>query len=315
MKSSARTVVFPGAVSFGHTLAPLRRGLGDPCFLAPGDGSIWRTSLLPSGPVTARISRAGTNAVQCVAWGAGAASSSTCCPRCWAARTTPRTSCRGIRGSPPRSGASRTCGWAARAGAGSADPGDHRATGAGRGHVPLLAGAVGEVRHAGAGADEGPAVGAGVAQHPVVGVPPRQRRPAAGPDGGDLRAARRLAGTAGVAAGHAGVRGVDVAAGVGGGPPPRRRNGPSATRTPCRWATTTFPRWSAGRCWAVPSTTRACSNCWSRCGRIASGWSGCSKPAGWLVNPGGGRGFRSSKSTRFDSRRFRTLASGTRRPK
>ncbi len=73
MKSSARTVVFPGAVSFGHTLAPLRRGLGDPCFLAPGDGSIWRTSLLPSGPVTARISRAGTNAVQCVAWGAGAA--------------------------------------------------------------------------------------------------------------------------------------------------------------------------------------------------------------------------------------------------
>ncbi len=73
MKSSARTVVFPGAVSFGHTLAPLRRGLGDPCFLAPGDGSIWRTSLLPTGPVTARISRAGTNAVQCVAWGAGAA--------------------------------------------------------------------------------------------------------------------------------------------------------------------------------------------------------------------------------------------------
>lgn len=36
MKSSARTVVFPGAVSFGHTLAPLRRGLGDPCFLAQG---------------------------------------------------------------------------------------------------------------------------------------------------------------------------------------------------------------------------------------------------------------------------------------
>lgn len=71
MKSS-RTVVFPGAVSFGHTLAPLRRGLGDPCFRVPGDGSIWRTSLLPSGSVTARISRIGPDVAQGVAWGSGA---------------------------------------------------------------------------------------------------------------------------------------------------------------------------------------------------------------------------------------------------
>lgn len=69
---STRTVVFPGAVSFGHTLAPLRRGLGDPCFRAPGDGSIWRTSLLPSGSVTARISRIAPNAALGVAWGSGA---------------------------------------------------------------------------------------------------------------------------------------------------------------------------------------------------------------------------------------------------
>ncbi|OBJ18536.1 DNA-3-methyladenine glycosylase family protein [Mycobacterium colombiense] len=69
---TARTVAFPGAVSFGHTLAPLRRGLGDPCFRAPGDGSIWRTSLLPSGPVTARISRVGPNAAHGAAWGSGA---------------------------------------------------------------------------------------------------------------------------------------------------------------------------------------------------------------------------------------------------
>lgn len=69
---SARTVVFPGAVSFGHTLAPLRRGLGDPCFRMPGDGSIWRTSLLPSGPVTARISRVGPDVAHGVAWGGGA---------------------------------------------------------------------------------------------------------------------------------------------------------------------------------------------------------------------------------------------------
>lgn len=69
---STRTVVFPGAASFGHTLAPLRRGLGDPCFRAPGDGSIWHTSLLATGPVTARISRAALNAAHCEAWGSGA---------------------------------------------------------------------------------------------------------------------------------------------------------------------------------------------------------------------------------------------------
>ncbi|WP_077100298.1 DNA-3-methyladenine glycosylase family protein [Mycobacterium terramassiliense] len=69
---SARTVTFPGAASFGHTLAPLRRGPRDPCFRMPGDGAIWRTSLLPTGPVTARITRAAANAAHCVAWGGGA---------------------------------------------------------------------------------------------------------------------------------------------------------------------------------------------------------------------------------------------------
>ncbi|ORW95372.1 3-methyladenine DNA glycosylase [Mycobacterium sp. IEC1808] len=69
---SARTVTFPGAASFGHTLAPLRRGPRDPCFRLPGDGTIWRTSLLPSGPVTARIRRATANAAHCEAWGGGA---------------------------------------------------------------------------------------------------------------------------------------------------------------------------------------------------------------------------------------------------
>ncbi|HEV7362066.1 MAG TPA: DNA-3-methyladenine glycosylase 2 family protein [Mycobacterium sp.] len=72
MAKSARIVTFPGAVSFGHTLAPLRRGPRDPCFRLPGDGTMWRTSLLPSGPVTARISRAADNAAQCEAWGSGA---------------------------------------------------------------------------------------------------------------------------------------------------------------------------------------------------------------------------------------------------
>jgi 3-methyladenine DNA glycosylase/8-oxoguanine DNA glycosylase len=69
---SERTVTFPGAASFGHTLAPLRRGPRDPTFQLPGDGTIWRTSLLPSGPVTARITRAAPNSARCEAWGAGA---------------------------------------------------------------------------------------------------------------------------------------------------------------------------------------------------------------------------------------------------
>ncbi|MCV6968639.1 DNA-3-methyladenine glycosylase family protein [Mycobacterium bohemicum] len=67
-----RTVTFAGPASFGHTLAPLRRGPRDPCFRLPGDGTIWRTTLLPSGPVTARISRVAADAAHCAAWGGGA---------------------------------------------------------------------------------------------------------------------------------------------------------------------------------------------------------------------------------------------------
>jgi 3-methyladenine DNA glycosylase/8-oxoguanine DNA glycosylase len=37
-----------------------------------GDGTIWRTSLLPSGPVAAQISRVASNSAHCVAWGDGA---------------------------------------------------------------------------------------------------------------------------------------------------------------------------------------------------------------------------------------------------
>lgn len=69
---SLRTVTFPEAVSFGHTLAPLRRGHRDPSFRIAEDGSIWRTSLLATGPVAARITRAAANAAHCEAWGEGA---------------------------------------------------------------------------------------------------------------------------------------------------------------------------------------------------------------------------------------------------
>lgn len=55
------------------TLSPLRRGPRDPCFQVCEDGAIWRTSLAASGPVTAYIRRAAPSAVECRAWGSGAA--------------------------------------------------------------------------------------------------------------------------------------------------------------------------------------------------------------------------------------------------
>jgi 3-methyladenine DNA glycosylase/8-oxoguanine DNA glycosylase len=53
------------------TLSPLRRGPGDPCFQRV-DGAIWKTSLMPSGPVTARIVNSAIDVVDCEAWGGGA---------------------------------------------------------------------------------------------------------------------------------------------------------------------------------------------------------------------------------------------------
>lgn len=70
--SLRRTVTFPGPASPALTLSPLRRGPGDPC-LQIIDGAIWRTSLLASGPVSARITRAPPESVDCTAWGDGAA--------------------------------------------------------------------------------------------------------------------------------------------------------------------------------------------------------------------------------------------------
>ena len=67
-----RTVVFAGPVSPVLTLAPHRRGAGDPCFQLDADRAIWRTSLQHSGAVTARISRTAPDALTCQAWGEGA---------------------------------------------------------------------------------------------------------------------------------------------------------------------------------------------------------------------------------------------------
>jgi 3-methyladenine DNA glycosylase/8-oxoguanine DNA glycosylase len=69
--SASGSVVFDGPVSPALTLAPLRRGPGDPCYQVV-DGVIWRTSLMPSGPVAARIVKAAIDSVDCEAWGDGA---------------------------------------------------------------------------------------------------------------------------------------------------------------------------------------------------------------------------------------------------
>jgi 3-methyladenine DNA glycosylase/8-oxoguanine DNA glycosylase len=64
------SVVFDGPASPAMTLSPQRRGPGDPCYRLV-DGAIWKTSLLASGPVTARITTSARNAVECEAWGDG----------------------------------------------------------------------------------------------------------------------------------------------------------------------------------------------------------------------------------------------------
>ena len=67
-----RTLRLPGPASPGHTLAPQRRGPGDPCFQIDEDGVIWRTSLQRSGGVTARIHRLAPDTIGAQAWGDGA---------------------------------------------------------------------------------------------------------------------------------------------------------------------------------------------------------------------------------------------------
>jgi 3-methyladenine DNA glycosylase/8-oxoguanine DNA glycosylase len=54
-------------------LRPLRRGSGDPTFQLDADGSVWRSSLTPDGPATARIARlVQLGEVEVSAWGSGA---------------------------------------------------------------------------------------------------------------------------------------------------------------------------------------------------------------------------------------------------
>jgi 3-methyladenine DNA glycosylase/8-oxoguanine DNA glycosylase len=59
-------------VDLHRTLAPLRRGTGDPTFRIDGAGAIWRAARTPDGPGTLRLRRS-AGEVLGQAWGPGAA--------------------------------------------------------------------------------------------------------------------------------------------------------------------------------------------------------------------------------------------------
>jgi 3-methyladenine DNA glycosylase/8-oxoguanine DNA glycosylase len=73
IEGAARTVTADCPIDLAHTLAPLRRGAGDPCHRVTADGAHWRASRLSSGTVTYRLAQAGPRTVAARAWGPGAA--------------------------------------------------------------------------------------------------------------------------------------------------------------------------------------------------------------------------------------------------
>lgn len=58
-------------VDLRRTLGPLVRGPADPTHLLDGDGGIWRATLTPDGPATARLVQQ-SDEIACTAWGPGA---------------------------------------------------------------------------------------------------------------------------------------------------------------------------------------------------------------------------------------------------
>lgn len=60
-------------LDLARTLAPMRRGAGDPTFRVDSDNAIWRVVRTPAGPGTLRLAaHRGAGVVEAWAWGAGA---------------------------------------------------------------------------------------------------------------------------------------------------------------------------------------------------------------------------------------------------
>jgi 3-methyladenine DNA glycosylase/8-oxoguanine DNA glycosylase len=62
----------PYPVDVRLTLSVLGHGGGDPCHRRAADGSLWRASRMPSGPVSYRISQTDLRRISARAWGPGA---------------------------------------------------------------------------------------------------------------------------------------------------------------------------------------------------------------------------------------------------
>ena len=73
VESEGTTVRTAVPVDLRRTLAPLRRGLGDPAFRSTVDGATWRATLLPTGPATVRLEGTGPCEIRVDAWGPGGA--------------------------------------------------------------------------------------------------------------------------------------------------------------------------------------------------------------------------------------------------
>lgn len=67
------TVWRPGRpVDVRRMLSPLQRGRRDPTHQVDADGSVWRTTIAPTGAATYRISTTAAGEIACQAWGPGA---------------------------------------------------------------------------------------------------------------------------------------------------------------------------------------------------------------------------------------------------
>ena len=319
-QSVERSVEFPGPASPGRRCRRCAAAVGTRAIWSPPTGSIWRTSLMPSGPVTARITRSAPDTVDCEAWGSGAAEFADTLPALLGADD----DATGFAPEEPTIAAAHR-----RA--------PHLRLGRTGRVLEALIPAVIEQRVAGEDAFRAwrllvtkfgaPAPGPAPAR---MRVPPPadvwRRIPSwefhrANVDPGRARtivgcaqradSLERLAD----AAGGTGPRGADVAArrrGVDG-----RRDGAARVRR-CRCAVDR--RLSPGQsdrldaCSAIRSTTTRWSNCSSRCARTATGRCGCSRSAGWPATRGSGRGGRSRICARFSvlRRDYRPACAGTR---